>query len=174
MAQVRGKFITLVGGLMGVYKEARDQANQILFQATGKNYNELEPEGWYECEYYIHFMNEYVKASVSKQKALVTLGRQVYPTIKRTVGIPPEVKTPLDCILFEAEGFLFSHQGSGVVPRKFVKKEEGHVIVQAPSVGYPEIFMQGVFEGILEMYESKNGTVTITQGEPICEYEIKW
>ncbi|TGK21440.1 hypothetical protein [Leptospira kmetyi] len=174
MAQVRGKFITLIGGLMGIYKDAREQANATLLKATGKNYNELEPEGWYECEYYINFMNEYVKASVSKQKTLITLGKQVYPTIKRTVGIPPEVKTPLDCILFEAEGFLFSHKGVEVLPRKFIKKEEGHVIVQAPSVGYPDIFMQGVFEGILEMFNASNGSVVLKAGAPICEYEIKW
>lgn len=173
MAQVRGKFITLIGSLMGIYKDAREQANGKLFAATGRNYNELDAEGWYECEYYINFMDEYVKASVSKQKALITLGKQVYPTIKRTVGIPPEIKTPLDCILFEAEGFLFSHKGIDVSPRKFIKKEEGHVIVQAPSVGYPEIFMQGVFEGILDMYEVA-GSVTITKAAPVCEYEIKW
>ncbi|MBM9499804.1 hypothetical protein JWG44_06010 [Leptospira sp. 201903071] len=174
MAQVRGKFITLIGSLMGIYKEARERANSELFRVTGRNYNELEPEGWYECKNYIAFMSEYVKASVSKEKALLTLGRQIYPTIKRTVGIPAEVKSPLDCILFEAEGFLFSHKGAEVLSRKFIKKEEGHVIVQAPSVGYPIGFMQGVFMGILEMYEVKNGSVTITKEEPICEYEIKW
>ena len=38
MAEVKGKFITLAGSLMGLYKENQKCADKQLFQATGKHY----------------------------------------------------------------------------------------------------------------------------------------
>ncbi len=44
-AEVRGKFITLAGHLMSLFKEGLKSADDELYRKTGKHYNELDPEG---------------------------------------------------------------------------------------------------------------------------------
>ncbi len=174
MAEVKGKFITLAGSLMLMYPDALKFCDDILFEKTGKHWNELEQESWYDTKLFGGFMNNYAKASSSGEKAIITLGRNVYPTIKKTAGLPPEIKTALDLIIFEAKGFELNHKGSDVKPRKFIKKEDKHVIVQAPAPGYSQKLYDGVFIGILEMFGSTTGNVIMTKAAPEFEYEITW
>ena len=77
-------------------------------------------------------------------------------------------------IVFEAKGFELNHQGADVIPRKFIKIEEGYVIVQAPAPGYSQKLYEGVFLGILQMFWIKTGKVVMTKGAPLFEYEITW
>ena len=174
MADVKGKFITLAGYLMSLYKKQLAEANNYLKKETGKIHNELDPEGWYDTKIFDKFMQKYAEASISKDMAIVTLGKNVYPIIKKTTGLPPEIKTAFDLILFEAKGFELNHRGEDVKPREFIKKEEGHIIVKAPAPGYSQKLYIGVYKGILEMYGIKNGTVEMTKGKPDFEYEIIW
>ncbi len=159
MAEVKGKFIMLACSLMGAYPEAQAQANEYLKKVTNKGRTELEEEGWYDTKIFDEVMELYAKASLSGYRAIVTLGRKVYPTIKKTAGIPENIKTPLDFIKFEAEGFLLNHKGSDVIPRKIIKAVDKEVIVQAPAPGYNEILYEGVFLGILEMCGVTTGKV---------------
>lgn len=174
MADVKGKFITLAASLMSLYPKSREKADQELFQKTGNHWNELDPEGWYNTKLFNSFMEKYAEGSVTGEKAIVTLGRNVYPLIKRTAGLPPEIKTPLDLLLYEATGFSLNHRGRDVRPRRFIKKEEGHVIVRAPAPGYNQKLFDGVYLGILEMFGVRKGKVKMTKGSPFFEYDIKW
>ena len=174
MAQVKGKFITLAGKLMLVYKDQLQKADDQLYKALGKHYNELDPEDWYDVKFFNLFMEEYANASVTGERAIITLGRHVYPTIKKTAGLPPEIKTPLDLILFEAKGYELNHKGADVKPRRFIKKQDRHVIVQAPAPGYNQKLYEGVFLGILELFGVKTGKVVMTKAAPEFEYEITW
>ncbi len=83
MADVKGKFISLAGSLMNVYQSALLEADKKLFLATKKHWNELDPEGWYDTKLFNLFMTTYATASPSGETAIVTLGRNVYPTIKK-------------------------------------------------------------------------------------------
>ena len=111
MAEVKGKFIMLAGSLMTLYKDGLAEANKGLMAKTGKTFAELDPEGWYDTSLFNLFMETYARYSVSGDRAIVTLGRNVYPTIKKSAGLPPHLKTPLDFIKFEADGFLANHAG---------------------------------------------------------------
>lgn len=174
MAQIKGKFITLAGTLMSLYKDAQQFCDNILFEKIGLHYHELDPEGWYDTKIFNGFMVNYAKASLSGENAIVMLGKHIYPTIERTVGLPAEVKSPLDLIVYEAKGFELNHNGSDVKPRKFLKVEDRHVIVQAPAPGYSQKLYEGVFLGILHMYGVKTGKVEMIKGAPHFEYEITW
>lgn len=174
MAEVKGKFITLAGNLMTLYEKYQQIADEKLYKNIGKHFNQLDPEGWYDTKYFNTFMEEYAKGSPTGEFAIVTLGRNIYPTIKKTAGLPPDIKTPLDLIIFEAKGFELAHRGADVKPRKFIKKRDGHVIVQAPAPGYSQKLYEGVFRGILEMYDIKTGKVIMTKGAPVFEYDISW
>jgi hypothetical protein len=77
----------------------------------------------------------------------------------------------LDFIKFEAEGFLSNHQGKDVIPRKFIKAEEGEVVVKAPAPGYNEKLYEGVFLGILKMCGVENGKV-VNVGD--STFHITW
>lgn len=173
MAEVKGKFITLTGRLMSSYKEALGHADGILLEKTGMQHDKLDPEGWYDTAIFNTFMEDYAKASVAGQEALLILGKRVYPTIRKTTGLPPEIQTPLEMILFEAKGFELNHRGNGVLPRKFIKKDDRHVIVQAPAPGYSQKLFEGVYLGILEMFDVKTGKV-VYKGDATHEYEITW
>ncbi len=110
--------------------------------------------------------------------AIKVIGRNVYPTIQATGGLPNNIHTPLDFIKFEAQGFLQNHRGDDVKPRKFIKAVPGMVVVEAPSPGYNCQLIDGVFEGILEMCDIRDGKVSqsrcVRDGDPTCEYIIQW
>jgi len=177
MSEVRGKYITLAGSLMGLYPQKRAEVDTLLFAQTGKHYNELEPEGWYDTKWIKMFLDKYVEASTTGANAVVTFGRKIYPTIK--AGLPHNLKTPLDFIKFEAEGFLSAHRGPEIKPRKFIKTTEGDVIIQAVVPPWHNSKMyEGVYIGILEMCGVKNGKVVQTKsqekGDGITEFHITW
>ena len=112
------------------------------------------------------FLWKSMPRDASGERAIVTLGRNVYPTIKKTSGLPPEIKTVLDLLVFEARGFELNHRGADVKPRKFIMKEDKHVIIQAPAPGYSQKLYDGVYLGILQMYGINNGKVIMTKGAP--------
>ncbi|MBI2418116.1 MAG: hypothetical protein HYV28_09495 [Ignavibacteriales bacterium] len=178
MAQVKGKFISLAGALMNHYPTHRAEADKSLFARTGKFWNELEPEEWYDTSIFGLFIEAYAKASPHGENAIVTLGKEVYPTIKASSGLPENLKTPLDFIKFEAEGFMANHRGSDVIPRKFKKLEDKDIIVEAPAPGYNSKLYEGVYLGILEMCNITSGKVTTLRkqedGAPTSEFHIKW
>jgi len=177
MAQVRGKFITLTGALMSLYPEELAQADRALFQKVKKHWHELEPEGWYDTSLIGLFMDAYVKASPSKEKALVTLGRKIYPTIKKTEHLPT-FSNPLEFLKYEAEGFLAGHRGNDVKPRHFLRAQQGDVLVEAFAPGYNSKVNEGVFLGILEMCGVNNPKVIQTKcqekGDNTSEFHITW
>ena len=136
MAQVKGRFITMVGMLMVVYKDARKEVDDLMFAKIGKHFNMLDPEGWYDTKWTQTFLDAYIKASPSKELAIVTFGRQIYPALKKANLLPPHLKTPLDYIKHEAETFISVHKGTDVIPRKFIKAVNKEIIVEAPTPGY--------------------------------------
>lgn len=178
MAQVKGKFIMLAGRLMASHGEALRQANQELMRDTGKAWTDLDPEGWYDTRHFENFMQAYARVSDLREQAIVRIGRQVYPTIKNTSGLPPGLDTPLDFIRFEAEGFAANHRGEDVTPRHFVSVEDRHVVVDATAPGYSPLLFEGVYLGILEMCGVYTGRVVQTQavhkGDATDRFDITW
>lgn len=178
MAEIKGKFISLTLGLMSSYREAFSAAENLVYRETGKRPGALDPENWYPVKIFDEAMRIYAGASITGENALVTLGREVYPTIKRTSGLPERLRTPLDFILYEAEGFLANHRGEGVRPRVFIYAREGDVLVQAPAPGYNARLYQGVYLGILEMCRVTTGKVVQTRatarGDDTDEFHITW
>jgi predicted hydrocarbon binding protein len=180
MADLKGKFVTLACSLLETKPEAKTAALAAVKQMTGKEWNELDPEGWYDTK----VMNAVFQAIEDHTSPLLAwaaikvIGRRVYPTIESSVGLPPNLNTPLDFVKFEAQGFLANHRGSEVVPRKIISAEPGLVVMEAPSPGYKCSFIEGVFEGILIMCDIRNGKVKqtrcVTKGDPTCEYVISW
>lgn len=180
MAEIKGKFILLACSLLETKPEAKSQALANVRRLTGREWNELDPEGWYDTKV-INSVFEAIEANASPilaWAAIKVIGQNVYPTIERTVGLPKTLQTPLDFVKFEAEGFMANHRGPDVTPRKIVSAEPGSVVVEAPSPGYNCSFIEGVFDGILIMCGIRNGEVTQTRcvkkGHPTCEYHIRW
>lgn len=178
MAQVKGKYITMVASLMGTYKDARKEVDDELFSQTGKHYNEIEPEDWYDTKWIKMFLDAYAKASPSKEYAMVTFGRQVYPAMKKDNLLPLHLTTPLDYIKFEAEGFRMDHKGTDVKPRRFIKAVDKEVLIEAPAPGYQSKLYEGVYLGILEMLGIRTGKVVQTKsqekGDNTSEFHITW
>ena len=178
MAEVKGRSITLTGTLMSLCPRQLDQADTLLIARCGKHWNELDPEGWYDTLSWGDFMDAYAKASISGDRALVTIGRNIYPTIKKAGGLPPALKTPLDLIRYEAQGFLTEHRGADVKPRKFIKAVDREVVVEAPAPGYNSRLYEGVFLGILEICGVTAGRVEQTKsqekGDATSEFHVMW
>ncbi len=180
MAEMRGKFITLACSLLETKPEAKAAALSSVKLMTGKEWNELDPEGWYDTK----VLESVFKAITDHTSPLLgwaaikVIGRRVYPTIQSTVGLPPHLTTPVEFVKFEAQGFRDNHRGPDVIPRKIIKAEPGMVVMEAPSPGYSCSFIEGVFEGILNMCDIRNGKVKqsrcINKGDSTCEYVITW
>lgn len=177
MLKVKGKFISLAGYLMSSNKNAKMKCDALLYEKIERTSMQLDPEEWYDNQILTDFIKIYSDFSEDSEQAIICLGKKVYPLIKQTIGLPEFIKSPLDLMLFEAEGFLQNNKGEGIIPRKFIKKEEGHVIVQAPApipTKENQKLFEGVFLGILQMYGIKTGKVVMTKGTPFFEYEITW
>jgi hypothetical protein len=176
--EVRGKFITLAGSLMSLYPEQREKADAALFAKTGKHWNELDPQGFYDTAVFNVFLDAYCDSSITGEGALITLGKKYFPTIKKLGGIPKDIDNELDLIIFSTHSFADDHKGPGIRPIKVIKAEEGNVILDIPDCGYDCRLGEGVYLGILGMYGIDNGTVEqvkcIKQGNPACEFYISW
>jgi hypothetical protein len=178
MPEVRGKFIRLAGSLMGPYPEQREEADAHLVRRTGKHWSELDPEEWYDAEIYKVFLDMYCQSSVSGERALITLGRNIFPTKKKLGEIPDDISTALDLLVFSTRSFTDDHRGEGIRPVKIIKAVEGEVILDIPDHGYDCKVDEGVYLGILKMFIIENGKVEQTKckkkGDPSCEFHITW
>jgi hypothetical protein len=178
MTEVRGKFITLAGSLMSLYPEQREIADKALYAKTGKHWNELDPEGFYEVAVYQVFLDAYCEASVTGEGALLTLGKNYFPTINKLGGIPEDIDNALDLIIFSTRSFADDHRGPGIRPIKVITADKGDVILDIPDCGYDCRLGEGVYLGILGMYGIDSGSVEqtkcIKQGSPSCEFHISW
>jgi hypothetical protein len=170
MPGVKGKFITLTGMLMSNSEEQLAKANQYLESEIGLTHLELDPEDFYDTSLFNEFMKVYIETSGLGKEGYVVVGRRVYPTIKRTAGLPPNLTTPLDFVKFEAEGFLANHT-SDVVHRKFLKTEDKNVVVYAPAPGYDGTLYVGVYLGILDICGITTGKVDLVDKDT---YQITW
>jgi|GEM_PF-560430 len=179
MAEVKGKFITLACDLIKSKPVARQAAVDSIIGLTGKGPYELDPEGWYDTKVFqaVFGAIEANTEGIMGWAAIKVIGQLVYPTIKATVGLPPELRTPLDFIRFEADGFMLNHRGPDVVPRKFIKTDERDVVVAASSPGYDCTLIEGVFEGILHVCNLDGRAKQIQcvkKGDSTCVYHITW
>jgi len=180
MADIRGKYITLACSLLQTKPQAKDAALKAVKNLTGKDYKDLEPEGWYSTK----VMEAVFQAirdnspSILAKAAIKLIGQRVYPTMEQTVGLPKTLQTPLDFIKFEAQGFKNDHRGGDVKPRKIIEAKEGKVLMEALSPGYDCTLIEGVYLGILDMcgVGSKEVVQTkcIKKGDSVCEYMIRW
>ena len=180
MANIKGKFITMSCALLEWKPEAHDTAIKKIRQMTGKEWNQLDPEGWYDTAVLQAVFQAVIDhdGPMLGAASIKVMGRRVYPTIEKTVGLPKDLKTPLDWVKWEGNSFMLDHQGKDVVPRKFLNTELGHVIVEALSPGYDCTLIEGVYAGILDICKIKNYKITQTRcvkkGDPVCEYDISW
>jgi hypothetical protein len=178
MAEIRGNLIKLTGSLMGPYPDSQKRADDVLFKELGKHWRELTIDDWVDAKMWDLFMNAYAEGSITGETALITLGRNIYPSIKEAGQIPPEIDTPLKMLEFEGEGFKIYHRGPDVKPRTFLRLQEGDVLVEAPSPGYNCKVIEGVFQGIVEMFDIKTTKVIQTKcvknNDNTCEYHITW
>lgn len=173
---MKGKFITLACSLLETKPNAKKEALDVVKKLTGKEFNELDPEGWYETSVFQSVFKaiEDNSSPLLARAAIKLIGQRVYPTIEKTAGLPKSLKTPLDFIKFEAEGFLLNHQGADVKPRKILVAEDKNVVIEANSPGYSPVLIEGVFLGILEMSGIKTGRVDYKEENGNSIYMIKW
>src|SRR4030042_4184741 len=105
MPEVRGKFIKLVGALMSLYPAQREKADAVLLERTGKHWDELQPTDWYEADIYRVFLDTYCESSVTGQKALLTLGKNIFPTKKKLGELPDDVGSAIDLLIYSTKSF---------------------------------------------------------------------
>lgn len=180
MAENKGKFITLACDLIKSKPQARQAAMDAVRKLTGKDPYELDMEGWYDTGV-INAVLSAIEANttgIMGWASIKVIGQLIYPTIRTTAGFPPHLRTPLDFIRFEAENYLQDHRGSDVIPRRFIKAEDGEVVVAAPSPGYNCTLIEGVYEWILHICGIADGSVKQSQcvkkGDQTCVYHITW
>ncbi len=171
MAEIKGKFIQLTCMLMQHNPEALKKADEYLEDETGCNHLELDPEEYYDTKHWDKTMRILGEHSDNHKEAVINLGKRVYPTIKRTTGFPDHLKTPLDFVKFEADGYLDNHDGDDVIPRKIISEKDNEIVMYAPAPGYDENLYIGVWLGILEMVGITTGKVE-EMGDHT--YKISW
>lgn len=178
MAQIKGRFIILIGVFCSLFQQGNKDVDNMIHEKTGKFWDKIDPDEWFEASVFSAILDTYAKGSPTGEEAIVTLGRSIFPTIKNTVGLPAELKTPLDYINYESETFMFSHKGADVRPRKIIRSGDHEVLIEAPAPGYNSRLYEGVYAGILDMTHAGNGKVVQTKsqekGDSTSEFHITW
>ncbi len=63
-------------------------------------------------------------------------------------------------------------------PRNFIRLENKNTLVEALSPGYNCKVIEGVFQGIIEMFGIRGVRVTqitcVKKGGSVCQYHITW
>jgi hypothetical protein len=180
MADIRGKFVDMATKFISSQPDIQEKAKQEVKRLTGKLPSELEPDGWYDASV-LNSVFQTIRKNTDDFTAntmIQVAGMEIFYVIKESGDVPPELKSSLDWIRFEADAFVTHHRGSDAVPRKFIKAESGHIVVEAFSPGYDCTFIEGCFMGILRMNGDYNGTVKQTRcvknGDSTCEFDIRW
>jgi hypothetical protein len=178
MPEVRGKFIKLAGRLMSLYPDQREKADAVLFKKTGKHWGELDPAEWYEADIYRVFLDTYCESSVTGDRALITLGRNIFPTKKKLGELPDDITGALDLLIYSTRSFTDDHRGAGIRPVRVIRADEGEVILDIPDHGYECRVDEGVYLGILGMFGIDDGLVEQARckkkGDSSCEFHITW
>jgi hypothetical protein len=175
--ETRGKFVTMMCRFLETKPAVRDEARKFVLAKAGKEPEKLDPEGWYPIELVtrvLGLLGEH-SSEIGAKAAIKLLGRKIYPTMKASGGIPPDIKTPHALVKFEAQGFLLSLRGPSVRPRKVLEEKPTSVVIQADMpAGYLPEFMEGVYQGILEMFNLTNGRVTYENRGGHAVYSVTW
>ena len=176
MKQVKGAFIGLTVSLMTLYKEQQKEADKVIFDRTGKYAHELEPEQWYDVSVLDECLKRYASASVTGKRAIVTMGKRVFPTLRRMGKVPSDLKTVFEALTYIADDFVNTIRGAGTV--KVLKATEGHFILQVPDSAFSCLVHEGVCLGVLESFRAEKGSVKqtkcVAQGDRFCELHITW
>jgi hypothetical protein len=180
MAEVKGKLITLATELLVSTPGIRSAAIFSILRTTGKDPRELEPDGWYETK----VLDEFLKAVEEYESPLVAwaaikvIGQKIYPAIDAALCVSGRLRTPLDCLKFEARSFSDNYRGADVVPRKFIEADDHHIILDAPSPGYNCALTEGILDGVLRMCRTSHYTVKQTKcvqrGDSTCRFAVNW
>lgn len=180
MTETKGKFITMTCSLLQLNPEARVEVEKFIKNHTGKAWNQLEPEGWYDTTIVksIFQITEKHYGTLMAKSIIKVVGRRAISIITKTTGFPKNLSTPLDWLKWEGESFQNDHRGSGVLTHRFITTEPGHVVIEATPPGYDCLLIEGVYEGILNMCDVKTYTVKqircVKDGDPFCHYDITW
>jgi hypothetical protein len=178
MPEVRGKFIELAGTLMTLYPGARQEADAVLEQRTGRHWDELDPDEWFDADIFAVFLDTYCGSSAAGDDALITLGKRIFPTKRKLGELPDEIGGALELLKFSTRSFTDDHRGPGIRPIRIVRAEEGDVVVDVPYPGYDCRVSNGVYLGILGMFGIKGGKVEqarcVSRGDRSCEFHITW
>lgn len=182
MDELRGKFITTAGFAMAYYKDEQAKADAWIKSKVGVSFQDLDPDGWYDLEIFIKFLEIYATASPTGDLAYVTMGEQVFPTVKRAGVLPPELSKPIDFLKFEFDLYLLSLRGPNIHPRKLLQETDGDVRIEVRNPPYKpfDILMEGVFLGAAVMGGADASSAKVEQtkcvhkGDSVCEYKITW
>ncbi len=176
-AEVRGRYITMTCTLLETKPAVKEEALRTIFTQTGRTFDKLDPDGWYPVKLYNSIFDSIATklSAISARAACKVVGSKVYPTMKAQGLIPAHITSPSELLKFEADGFLASYRGQGILPRKFIKDTPHEVVVQADMpMGLPPELMTGVFEGILRMCAVRNGQVDCEDVGGHPTYKITW
>lgn len=178
MVEVRGLLISTVGSFLVVYKEKLKEIDDLLYKDIGKHWNELDPNQWYDVKHYNNFLKAYSEASITHEKSWITFGRNLFPAFWKAFGNPEGLKTTLDYIDWEAKYYNSNMRGKEFSERKFIKKEDGHVIMQMDGKERNCLVSVGVYESLMAKSGAKGWAVKQTKcvkkGDPVCEFEVTW
>jgi hypothetical protein len=171
MVEIKGKYITLAGMLISDNHDLLNKANDYLQTQTGYLHWELPSEEFFDIVHLNEFLKLYSSVYTNPGEALKYFGKRIIPTIKRTTGIPSDIKSVLDYLNFEASDFINNYRGEDVIPRRITTQHEGEFTVYSPSPGYEPVITTGIYLGIFEMTNIKTARIKELGG---YTYRIKW
>ena len=69
MIEVRGKFLLMANSLMEQNFAAKEAAQKVLLEKTGKTIDEVRVDDWYDSELYQSFLDAYCRAHTGQGKS---------------------------------------------------------------------------------------------------------
>ncbi len=169
MIEIKGALITLSAMLLATKPDKLKEADEYLESEIGLTHEEMDPNEYYDLkllEKVFSFYDNLFDKDINTN--LKYCGSRGVHTIQRTMGLPENLKTPVDYLRFEAE---VSYLGNvkGVEPREFVEITENHCVIRTKLIT-PKYLQFGVWTGFLEIA----GVTANIQELETDVYKISW
>ena len=174
MREVAGRFILLADQMAG------EQVRRSARASMDIEIEDIDPDGWYDLDTtLISYQNSILDNALGGRLGLIMLGKQVFPTIKKTTDQLDAFNDPISVFKAMPDFYHLNNRGDDL-GAYYTENITETSLNMRENVPHLTDFHTGMWEGIVRMYPEQyifRGVEVLKrkeEGEPFSEYLFKY
>jgi len=174
MTEVAGRFILLADQMAG------GQVKRSARESMDVSVEDIDPDGWYDLDNtLIAYQKSILSNPVGGRIGLTLLGKQVFPTIKKTTDQLDAFTDPISVFKVMQDFYLMNNRGddSGAYYTENITETS---LNMRENVAHLTDFHAGMWEGVVRIYVNKYIFKSVEvlkrkeEGEPYSVYRVNY